>query len=151
MATLFASIKTKWDALAPGGFANSVVPPIHLDNAPQVTTAGLQLRPPWCLLSLIAGDNILCFEAAGIEETRGVFRLFDEEPNLDQAVAAIRWNAFPVGTGAGFDEGSLPTLTDGTLLSMILAKPPTKTYSGTNYDSQKLFVATLEYNISVQR
>lgn len=149
--TLLPAIQAKWDALTASGFAGGTVPPIFHDQAAQVVS-GLQLRPPYCVVSLAAGDNLLCFEDEGVEETRVTFRVFDtDEGNLDSAVAAVRRNGQPTSALAGFDSGTLPALTDGVLLSMILQRTPVKAYSGVSYLDTRVYVATLEYLVSVER
>lgn len=152
MATLLPAIQTKWNSLTASGFAGSVRPTIYHDQAPEVASSGSQLRPPYCVVSLTTSDDILTFEDAGIEETRITFRIFDiDEGNLDSAISAVRWNGQAISSAAGFDGGTLPALTDGTLLDMLILRTPVKEFSARNLSGVNVYVATLEYLVSVER
>ncbi len=152
MATLLPALLAKYDALTASGFAGAARPPAYHDTAPQVTAAGAQLRVPYTLFSTAAEANDLTFESDGIEDTRVTVRSWaTNEDHLDSFVAAFCRNGQATSANAGFDNGTLPTLTDGVLLSMIRTRTPVKTLDGIDRDGKNVYRVDLEYLVSVQR
>ncbi len=149
MATLLPALLTKFSSLSATVFANTTVPPVFHDQAPEVTTG--QLRPPYAIISTEPGDDDLTFESDQIERTVVTIRIWDTDLNLDSAITAVRFNTGGAGDFLGFDCGTLPTLNDGTLLSMLIATTPTKHFDSIDKDGQNTYRAELKYNVDVQR
>lgn len=153
MATLVPSVIDKYELLTAANFPSSTRPPIYLDEAPQVTAAGAQLRPPYVVASVDSSAEVeLCFESDGVETTRVTFEVYATSvADLDTTIAAIRFNGSSVATAAGFDAGSLPSLTDGVLLSMLIDRTPTRHHDGTDRDGKNVYRGELAYTVTVQR
>jgi len=148
--TLLPAILAKYDELTmTGGFSPAEVPVYH-DRAPQVVS--VQLRLPYTIVSLMTGENTLTFESDGVEASRLTFRIYStSEANLDLYIGRVRFNGGPVQSGYGFDNGTLPNLTDGVLLTIILSKTPTKSFDGIDRDGNNVYRADLEYAVEIQR
>jgi len=150
MATLLPAILTKYDALSAANFAGGTRPPAFHDRAPQVTSG--QLRPPYAVFGLRAEPTQLTFEDDGVEVTRVTLRVYaTSEADLDSDIAAIARNGGSVGAAGGFDSGTLPALTDGTLLSMVTQKVPSKHFDGVEGNGTNVYRAEFEWLVEVQR
>lgn len=151
MATLLPSILAKYNLLTASGFAGSAIPPPYHDKAP-VIQSGLQLYPPYTIISLVPREVNLTFESFQLEETQVKFMVYDvSEANLDMAIAAIRWNGSAVSLNAGFDNGDLPSLTDETLVSMLLTRTPVKYFAGYAKNGANTYRTEIEYVVTTAR
>lgn len=151
--TLLAAILAKYDSLAAGNFADDSRPPAYHDQAPQVASG--QLRPPYVVVTLEADETDLTFEAEQDERHRLTFAVLTagDTPaaDADEDVAAIRFNGGTVQAAQGFDSGTLPGLTDGTLLSVLPVGPPTRRLEGVDKNGQNVYRTEMRYAVSVER
>ena len=150
MATLLPAILAKYDSLTAANFGGGARPPAFHDRAPQVTSG--QLRPPYTVVSLRAEPTDLTFESDGVEVTRVTMRAYaTSEEELDATISAVARNGGSVTSAGGFDYGTLPQLTDGTLLAMVPQKVPAKHFDGIDKDGKNVYRAEFEWLVEVQR
>lgn len=150
MATLLSAVMTKFDALTASAFPGSSRPSIYLDDAPLVDSS-TQVRPPYVIATLEPGEAELTFESEMTEVTNlTLTAYYSSAGDLDTALSAIRFNGQSTSLNAGFDNGTLPALTDGTLLTILLQRPPSKRVSGYR-DSKPVHMGELRYEITVER
>lgn len=158
MASLLPALFAKYEALSAAGFPNSTIPPEYEDRVPEVS-AGIQLYPPYVIFSLIPVDDLLDFESDGQESYRLTAIAFAASTSAttgqgqaDQTIAAIRFNNQIVGNAAGFDNSaSLPTLTDGVLLSILPTRPPAPSLAGKGREGALIYKTMMEWMVTVQR
>ena len=159
MASLLSALLSKYDGLAAAGFFGGAIPPAYEDRAPEVL-AGNQLYPPYTLLSLTAGDEmLLTFEDDDVEVSRLVVTTFgastdatDGQAQADQNMKAIRFNSQNPSVNAGFDNSnSLPTLTEGVLLSILPARAPVPALAGRGKEGTLIYKTTMEWQVNVER
>lgn len=158
MASTLAALLAKYDALTAAGFPNSTRPAAFEDRAPEVS-AGLQFDPPYVLFTMVSANEILTFESDELEESRLTATAFYPGPTTllgqagaDQVIKAIRFNNQNKDQYAGFDNSnSLPTLTEGILLSIIPLKPSGPSLAGRFKEGILLYKAMMEWLVTVQR
>lgn len=152
MASLLGAIQTKYDALAAAAFPSATIPPRFEKTAPEIWN-DVQLYPPYVLLFLSAGNDLLTFESDDIEETRLVIVAYAPlQDTADLIIKAIRFNGQNKAQLAGFDCGGLPALTEGTLLSMLPTRSPVPDEApGRGKQGVMQYKTTMEWLISVQR
>lgn len=146
---LLASIMAKYDALTASNFPNSTIPPIFHDIAPQVVSG--QLVPPYVVVGLDSGPADLTFESDLTEENRLSFEVYyTNEGDLNQAIRAIRFNGQTLSNNAGFDNGTLPQLTQGILISMLLTGAPSTYWDNIDKNDKYIYRGELSYDVMVQ-
>lgn len=152
MASVLDSLMTKYDALTASAFPDSTVPPLYQNRAPQISS-GLQLRPPYVVFELIGQEDLLTFEADGIEDYRLIITAYaTDQGDADQIIDAIRFNGQDPDQYAGFDStNSLAALTDATLLSMVCRRPPSPSYEGHGLSGVQVKKTVIEYGLSIER
>lgn len=159
MASLLSALLAKYDALTAAGFFGAAIPPAYEDRAPEVVS-GNQLYPPYTLFSLTAGDEmLLTFEDDDVEVSRLVIVTYgastdttDGQAQADQNMKAIRFNNQIVSNNAGFDNSkSLPTLTEGVLLSILPMRSPAPALAGRGREGTLIYKTTMEWQVSVER
>jgi hypothetical protein len=146
---LLASVLSKYDSLTAANFPSSSRPPIFHDLAPQVVSG--QLHPPYVVVNIGKGPVDLTFESAMTEEnTLNFVVYYDDEGSLNTTIRAIRFNGQVLSNNAGFDNGTLPSLTEGTLLAMLLTSPPATFWDNVNYQNKYIYRGEFSYDIMVQ-
>ncbi len=151
MASILSAVLSKYDALDATQFPGGVRPPIYLELAPDVVD-GLQIRPPYIVVNIGPGEELLTFESDEIETSQLTMIPYDiSVGSIDTTLNAIRFNGRPASENAGFDNGTLPDLTGGTLLSMLLTRTPGgRSYSGMSRTGERVHMGRIEYTIQVQ-
>lgn len=152
MASLMSGVIQTYNALTASGFPNSTRPSIFIDRAPEVVS-GVQLYPPYLVVSLTAGEVLETFESLLIEESRLKFVAFaSSQADADQIIAAIRFNSQNLDQIAGFDNASsLTGFSDGTLLSILPTRSPVVGQAGIGKTGAVIKKTEMEYIVSVQR
>lgn len=152
MATLLPALMSFYDALDAAAFPDATIPPIYEDTAPQVQD-GVQLRPPYVVLSLAPAGDDLTFESDSVEETRVTLVAYaSDQGDADATVKAVRFNGQAVAAQAGLDYcGSLPALDDGVLQVVLPVRPPAPNFAGKDKDGKNIYRTTMEWLASVQR
>lgn len=159
MASLLSALLAKYDALTAANFFGGIIPPAFEDRVPEVVN-GNQLYPPYTTFSLTAGDEmILTFEDDDVEPLRLVVVTYapstdatDGQAQADQNMKAIRFNGQNPNQNAGFDNSnSLPTLTEGVLLSILPMRPPAPALAGRGKEGKAIYKTTMEYTVNVER
>lgn len=149
-SSVILAVMEKFDGLTAGNFPGSSRPSVYLDEAPVYD--GGQLYPPYAIVR----DNgeeftSLGFERSNSYECRFTIDLYYESlADAATAVWAVRLNGGAVGAGSGFDYGTLGTLSVTRTPGQIL--PPTIRYRLDGYGkaSKPVYVATMDYRITVQ-
>ena len=145
------AIQTKYDGLTAAAFPSSTIPPRFEDRAPELWN-GVQLYPPYVVIQLIAGQELLTFESDDIEETRLIMTAYAATQDAaDLTIKAIRFNGVAKSLLAGFDCGGLPALTEGVLLSIFPTRSPVPAAAGKGKDGALYYKTAMEWNVSVQR
>lgn len=152
MASLLSSLFSKYDALDATGFPGSAVPPVFEDRAPEMVN-GNQLYPPYTVMTLAPLDELLTFESDGIENYRLTITTYaTTQADADQMAKAIRFNNQNPDQLAGFENCStLAALTEGSLQSILLTRPPTPNLAGRGREGALIYKTVTEFAVSVQR
>lgn len=153
MASLLSALLAKYDALTAAGFAGGAIPPVFEDRVPEVVN-GAQLYPPYTTFSLTAGDEmLLTFEDDDVEPSRLTIVTYGTTQAIaDQNMKAIRFNSQNPSVNAGFDNSnSLPTLTEGVLLSILPIRSPVPALAGRGKEGTLIYKVTMEYAVNVER
>jgi len=142
--SVIAAVMAKYAGLNASLFADGVIPPIYLDEAPQEGGAAAQLRPPYTILVDESGDPEWTFVNG--PQTTGQDGILDEGfsievyysgasnalANCDAAIAAILWNGSVPNSRAGLAFCTLDLSSPLRSMSVIPKKSRSK-WQGLDY------------------
>lgn len=153
-----AAIRDLYNSIAATTFGGTTRPPISLGDAPQTTTTGTQLRPPYCVIRDSGFVPEFNSGSGGIEKGNVDIEVYADkldgtgEPTVDSIVRAIKWgdSGVPANKG-GFDWGALVFDTSGKYRSVSLRRTREKReYVALGVTGQRVHKATLSYEVTVQ-
>lgn len=153
-----AAIRDLYNSITATTFGGTTRPPISLGDAPQTTTTGTQLRPPYCVIRDSGFVPEFNSGSGGIEKGNVDIEVYADkldgtgEPTVDSIVRAIKWgdSGVPANKG-GFDWGTLVFDTSGKYRSVSLRRTREKReYVALGVTGQRVHKATLSYEVTVQ-
>lgn len=153
MATtsVISAVITKYNALTAANFPSSTVPPIYLDQAPLTDSAGAQERPPYVILRDNGQVPTGEFERTTFEACDFVMEVYYESlADVDSAVLAIKRNGGAVGSGSGFDFGTLSDLTSPRSTHEIRRTRERRALAAQDLTGKRIHVCYLEYRVVVK-
>lgn len=150
--SVIVAAMNKFDGLTAGNFPSSTVPAIYLDEAPQVTAAGAQLRPPYAVIRDNGQTpNIIGFERTGLEVCEFTIELYYASmADVATAIWAVRLNGGTIGAGSGFDYGTFADLASPRGPYQILRGRVQHTLAGYGHDGKPVYKGSIEYKVTIQ-
>lgn len=145
------SVVEKYEALTAANFPSSTVPRIDFGSMAQVVSSTQVTRPTVRLLDNGREVKPVDFERNSVVTTRFAFEVWARSlGDVDTIVNAIRLNGGTIGSGSGFDYGTLSTLTSPKSTHQIVpASEPRTLAPSLDADGQRVHGALLEYAVEV--
>ena len=153
MATtsIISAVMSKFNALTEANFPDSSRPQIYLDQAPLTDASGTQERPPYVILRDNGQVPTGEFERTTFEACDFVMEVYYESlADVDTAVTAIKRNGGAVGSGSGFDFGTLSDLTSPRSTHEIRRTRERRALAGMDLTGKRIHVCYLEYRVTVK-
>lgn len=151
MATLLASLMTKYDSLSAANFPGSSRPPAFEEPVPDEYN-GAALYVPYVTLAVEAAGTALTFEYAGVAAFKVTVTAYAySQADTDATIAAVRYNGAAAASASGFDLGSLAAFDDGRLLALRPDGPPRPGFAGWGKDAKRVHTTTMTYTADVQK
>ena len=152
-----AAIRDLYNSITATTFGGTTRPPISLGDAPQTTTTGTQLRPPYCVIRDSGFVPEFNSGSGGIEKGNVDIEVYADkldgtgEPTVDSIVRAIKWgDSGKPEDKEGFDWGQLTFDAAGQYYSVSLRRTREKReYVALGITGQRTHKATLSYEITI--
>lgn len=151
MASLLASLMTKYETFTAALFPGAARPPVFEEPAPE-TYSGSLLYPPYVTISVQESGSALTLEFKHLYAFRVTVTAYAyTQEDADTTVTVTRYNGGSASAAGGFDLGALAALTDGTLLALRPAGPPRPGFSGYGKDGKRVHATVMTYTADVAK